>query len=283
MPRIVFVNGDFVQEDRAMVSVFDRGFLMGDAIYEVTTVLNRKLIEFDAHMTRLKRSLDALEIPYAVDSAALLDIHRNLIEKNGIKNGTVYIQVSRGAADRSFHYPEGIEPTVVAFTQDIDWLAAPFVESGLKVVSHPDKRWGRRDIKTTQLLWGSMSMMAAKRGGVDDVWFVQNGEVTEGSFCNAFIVKDRKIITRELSNDILHGTMRASILGYARQNGFEVEERTFSISEAQSADEAFVTASPLFATGVVEIDGKMIGNGKPGAVTLELRKIILEESLKTGV
>jgi D-alanine transaminase len=283
MTRTVFVNGSFVPEDQATVSIFDRGFLMGDAIYEVTTVIDGKLIEFPAHMARLARSLAEIEMPFEVDEDALLAMHHELIARNELDQGMIYMQVSRGPADRDFVYPADPKPTLIAFTQSIPWLSMPFIETGFKVVSCPDKRWGRRDIKTVQILWTCMSKVDAQRKGADDVWFVEDGLVTEGSSCNAFIIKNNRIITRALSHDILHGVTRAVILKFAKEQGLEVEERGFSIEEAQQADEAFVTASPLFATGVVELDGVTIGSGKPGPMTMQLREAHIRESLKDGL
>lgn len=283
MTRTVFVNGSYLPEDQATVSIFDRGFLMGDAIYEVTTVVDGKLIEFPAHMARLARSLAEIEMPFKVNEETLLAMHRELIARNDLNQGMVYMQISRGPADRDFVYPTDPKPTLIAFTQSIPWLSMPFVESGLKVVSCPDKRWGRRDIKTVQILWTCMSKVDAVRQGADDVWFVEDGLVTEGSSCNAFIIKDNHIITRALSNDILHGVTRAVILKFAKEQGLKIDERGFSIAEAQQADEAFVTASPLFATGVVEVDGVQIGSGKPGPMTMNLRDAHIQESLKHGL
>jgi len=283
MTRTVFVNGTYLPEDQATVSIFDRGFLMGDAIYEVTTVLDGKLIEFPAHMARLARSLAEIEMPFTVDDDALLEMHRHLITRNHLDQGMIYMQVSRGPADRDFVYPADPKPTLIAFTQPIPWLSMPFVETGFKVVSRPDKRWGRRDIKTVQILWTCMTKVDANRHGADDVWFVEDGLVTEGSSCNAFIIKDTRLITRALSHDILHGVTRAVILQFAEECGLEVEERGFSIAEAQAADEAFVTASPLFATAVVEIDGVTVGPGKPGPLTMQLRAAHIRESRKQAL
>lgn len=283
MTRTVFVNGTYLPEDKASVSIFDRGFLMGDAIYEVTTVIGGKLIEFPAHMARLARSLAEIEMPFDVDENALLEMHRELIAHNHLDQGMVYMQVSRGPADRDFVYPADPKPTLIAFTQSIPWLSMPFIETGFKVVSCPDKRWGRRDIKTVQILWTCMSKVDAVRQGADDVWFVEDGQVTEGSSCNAFIIKDNHIITRALSHDILHGVTRAVILEFAKEQGLIVEERSFSVAEAQHADEAFVTASPLFATAVVELDGVTIGCGKPGPLTMQLRDRHIKESLKQAL
>lgn len=279
----VFVNGTYLSGADASVSIFDRGFLMADAVYEMTAVLDGKLLEFPAHMARLKRSLNELEIPYAFDQDTLLEMHRELIRRNGIINGMIYMQISRGVAERDFGYPQGIEPTVVAFAKPADILKMPAVETGFRVISHPEGRWCRRDIKTTQMLWTSMSKMVALRAGADDVFFVNNGYVTEGSACNAFIIKNGVLKSHALTNDILHGITRAVITRFADHAGLCLDETAFTIAEAQAADEVFVTASPLFAVGVVEIDGVVIGNGKPGAKTMLLRQMHIEESLAGGL
>lgn len=283
MPRMVFCDGAYLAEEEAKISIFDRGFLMGDAVYEVTTVLGGKLVEYHPHMERLKRSLSELEIPCPNSDEELLDVHRQLIARNNLEEGVVYLQISRGPAERDFAFPKLSKPTVVAFTQANNWLEAPFVSKGIRVISLSDKRWKRRDIKTTQILWSSMSKEQALRNNADDAWFVEDGFVTEGTASNAFIIKDDTIITRKLSDDILHGITRAVIVEFADKAGLKLIERPFTIEEAQSADEAFTTASPLFAAGVVSIDGKLVGNGKPGAKTKVLRDIHIAESLKRAV
>lgn len=287
MSRTVYVNGEYLPEEDAKISIFDRSFLMADGVYEVTSVLNGKLIDFDGHVTRLERSLGELNMqkPEAFDE--LLDIHRKLVELNEIDEGMIYLQVSRGSAgDRDFAFPdpEKVKPTLVLFTQSKPGLAnSPAAKTGLKVISIDDIRWGRRDIKTVQLLYPSMGKMMAKAAGCDDAWLVEDGKVTEGTSNNAYIVKGNKIITRELSNDILHGITRAAVLRFAREAQMEVEERSFTIDEAKDADEAFVTSASTFVMPVVEIDGTAIGTGTPGQRAARLREIYLEESLKAAI
>lgn len=286
MTRTVYVNGEYLPEDQAKVSVFDRGFLMADAVYEVVSVLNGKLLDFAGHMARLSRSLDALAMINPMSGDEYLDAHRQLVGRNGITDGLIYLQVSRGnPGDRDFAYPpEGTAPTVVMFTQSKPGLADnPAAKTGLKIISVEDLRWGRRDIKTVQLLYPSMAKMEAKARGVDDAWLTEDGVVTEGTSNNAYIVKGGKIITRELSHDILHGITRAAVLRFAREAQMQVEERSFTIAEAQDADEAFVTSASAFVTPVVEIDGKQVGKGAVGPVATRLREIYLEESRKTAV
>ncbi|HKL06189.1 MAG TPA: D-amino-acid transaminase [Roseovarius sp.] len=285
--RTVYVNGDYLPETEAKVSIFDRAFLMADGVYEVTSVLGGKLIDFDGHLARLERSLNELDIKKPAVFDDLLGIHRELVRANQIEDGLVYLQVTRGSdGDRDFAFPdrETTEPTVVLFTQSKPGLAtSPQAETGLKIISIDDQRWGRRDIKTVQLLYPSMGKMMAKAAGCDDAWMVEDGHVTEGTSNNAYIVKDGKIITRQLSNDILHGITRAAVLRFAREAQMTVEERFFTIDEAKDADEAFVTSASAFVMPVVEIDGQGIGTGTPGPVAKRLREIYLEESLKAAI
>lgn len=287
MSRIVYVNGEYLPEDEAKISVFDRGFLMADAVYEVTSVLGGKLIDFEGHAARLARSLAELDMASPATHDELLAIHREMVARNGIEDGLVYLQVTRGnPGDRDFVFPdpEKVRPGIVLFTQSKPGLADnPAARVGMKVISIPDIRWGRRDIKTVQLLYPSMGKMMAKKAGADDAWFTEDGAVTEGTSNNAYIVKGRRIITRQLSNDILHGITRAAVLRFAREAQMEVEERPFTIDEAKGADEAFVTSASAFVMPVVEIDGAVLGSGTPGPVATRLREIYLEESRKAAV
>ncbi len=285
--RTVYLNGEYMPENEAHVSIFDRGFLMADGVYEVTSVLDGKLIDFDGHAVRLQRSLDALEMRSPISKAELLEVHRELVRLNGIEEGMIYLQVTRGApGDRDFVFPdpETTAPTIVLFTQNKPGLAEnPAAKKGIKVISIEDIRWGRRDIKTVQLLYPSMGKMMAKKAGADDAWMVEDGFVTEGTSNNAYIVKGNRIITRALSNDILHGITRAAVLRFAREAQMEVEERSFTIDEAREADEAFATSASTFVMPVVEIDGVALGEGVPGRVAPRLREIYLEESRKAAV
>jgi len=287
MTRTVYVNGEYLPETEAKVSIFDRGFLMADAVYEVTSVLDGKLIDFDGHAVRLERSLNELDIENPISKADLLEIHRELVRLNDITDGMIYLQISRGAPnDRDFVFPdpETTKPTVVLFTQNKPGLAnSPVAKTGIKVISIQDVRWGRRDIKTVQLLYPSMGKMMAKKAGCDDAWMVEDGFVTEGTSNNAYIIKGNKIITRALSNDILHGITRAAVLRFAQEAQMEVEERNFTITEAQDADEAFITSASTFVMPVVEIDGAAVGTGAVGPLATRLREIYLDESIKAAV
>lgn len=285
--RTVYLNGEYLPENEAKVSIFDRGFLMADGVYEVTSVLDGKLIDFDGHAVRLERSLNELDMAQPISKDELLEVHRELVRLNGIEEGMIYLQITRGAPDdRDFVFPdpETTPCTVVLFTQNKPGLADnPVAKKGIKVISIEDQRWARRDIKTVQLLYPSMGKMMAKAAGADDAWLVEDGKVTEGTSNNAYIVKGDTIITRQLSNDILHGITRAAVLRFAKEAQMKVEERSFTIEEAKNADEAFVTSASTFVMPVVEVDGAQVGTGAPGAVAARLREIYLEESRKAAI
>ncbi len=279
MSRIVYVNGDYVPEEEAKISIFDRGFLMADGVYEVTPVMDGKLLDYPGHVARLHRSLDELQIANPVGDDELLKIHRELVRRNDLDEGLVYLQVTRGAADRDFVWPQDATPSLVLFTQEKMLEDSEGPKHGIKVISQPDLRWHRRDIKTVQLLYPSFAKMQAKAAGADDAWLVEDGFVTEGTSNNAYIVtKDGTIITRNLSTDILHGITRASVLKLAAEAQLKVIERPFTIAEAQNAAEAFATAASLFVCAVIEIDGVTLGDGKPGPVARRLREIYIAEA-----
>lgn len=286
MTRIVHVNGEWPAEADAKVSIFDRGFLMGDGVYEVTSVLGGKLIDFPGHCRRLARSLNELGMTNPHTEAEWLELHREILARNAMTEGLIYLQVTRGnPGDRDFAYPDAsVAPTVVMFTQAKTQLVDnPQAQAGLKVITLPEMRWGRRDIKTVQLLYPSMSKMAAKAAKVDDAWFVEDGFVTEGTSNNAWIVKGGKIITRPLGTEILHGITRAAALTCAVEAQMEIEERLFTVEEAMAADEAFVTSASAFVMPVVEIDGQAIGTGTPGPIAKRLRELYVAEMLKAAL
>ena len=286
MTRTVYVNGEYLPETEATVSIFDRGFLFADGVYEVTSVLDGKLLDFAGHAARLERSLNELDMAAPCTMDELLEIHRELVTLNEIDEGMIYLQITRGAAaDRDFAYPPAdTKPTIVLFTQSKPGLAdSPAAKTGIKVISIEDQRWGRRDIKTVQLLYPSMGKMMAKAEGKDDAWMVEDGFVTEGTSNNAYIIKGGKIITRHLGNEILHGITRAAVLRFAREAQMVVEERAFTIEEVKAADEAFITSASTFVMPVVEIDGDAIGSGTPGPVASRLREIYLDESRKAAI
>ena len=283
MKRIVYVNGEYVTEDKAKVSICDRGFVFADGVYEVTSVLKSKLIDFQGHSSRLSRSLSELQMENPLSTEKLLSVHKELIKKNNITEGLVYLQITRGAADRDFAFPKSAVPTIVMFTQEKTMLGNLSSKNGLKVISIEDQRWGRCDIKTVQLLYPCMGKMMAVAAGADDAWMIKDGKVTEGTSNNAYIIKGNKIITRQMGNEILQGITRSALIRYAETAKMIVEERPFTIEEAKLADEAFITSATLFATAVVEIDEVRIGNGKPGSCVKQLRELYIEESLKTAI
>ena len=287
MSRTVYVNGTYLPEEDAKISIFDRGFLMADGVYEVTSVLGGQLIDFAGHCKRLARSLSELDMAAPATDDELLAIHRELVAVNGVTDGMVYLQITRGApGDRDFVFPDPATtpPTLVLFTQSKPGLAEhPAAATGMKVISIPDIRWGRRDIKTVQLLYPSMGKMMARKAGCDDAWMVEDGFVTEGTSNNTYIVRGNRIITRHLSSDILQGITRAAVLRLAAEARMEVEERPFTIDEAKTADEAFFTSASAFVMPVVEIDGAALGDGTPGPVTTRLREIYLDEMRKAAI
>lgn len=281
--RLVYVNGAFVPANEARISVFDRGFLMADAVYEVTAVVGGKLVDLTGHVHRLHQSLEALEIPDPFSLEAWRDLHRAVVAKNSLDEGMVYVQVSRGSTgDRDIARPEvDPSPTVVLFSKSIPGFMKPLsMHTGLKIISVPDLRWGRCDIKSVQLIYTSMAKLMAKRAGVNDVWYVDNGIVTEGTSHNAGIVVGRKIITHPADAGILPGVTRAALIRLAREEGYSVSERGFTLEEAYAASEAFATAAMSYFLPIVQIDGRSIGNGKPGEVVRKLRKIYAEEAMR---
>ncbi len=281
MGRTFYVNGEFVAEQNAKISVLDRGFLFADAVYEVSTVLKGKLIDNKAHLRRLARSLAELSMapPYADDE--ILAAQMKLLEMNEIDEGLLYLQVSRGVADRDFAYPANAKSSLVMFTQEKSLLDSPMAKQGMHIISIPDQRWKRRDIKTVGLLAPSMGKQAAVDAGVHDAWMVEDGLVTEGTSNNAYIVThDKKIQTRHLGHEILSGITRTAVLKFAKAAGYTVVEEPFTIEAARKASEAFITSASSFVMPVVNIDGVSLGDGNPGPVSLELRQIYIETALQ---
>lgn len=278
MARTVYVNGEYLPEDQAKISIFDRGFLFADGVYEVTAVINGRLVDYGPHMERLDRSLGELRMGWPCSKDELRAMHLEMIRRNGLNEGIIYMQVTRGAADRDFKFPKEARPTLVAFTQAMNLVDNPNAKTGVKAISIPDIRWARRDIKTVMLLASVLGKQAAYEQGANEGWMVEDGFVTEGTSSNAYIVKDGKVITRGLSNDILAGCTRRSLFRLAKEHGIEIEERRFTMDEAYAADEAFLTSASQFVMPIIEIDGKRIGGGQPGPVVRKLRELFLEEA-----
>lgn len=277
MSRIVYVNGEYVPEEEAMISVFDRGFLFADGVYEVSAVINRKLVDNDAHMARLARSMNELKMTPPGTPVEIEAIQLKLIEENDLNEGVIYLQVTRGAADRDFAFPIDATPSLVMFTQAKSITSNAVAEKGISVITVPDIRWKRRDIKTVGLLPASMAKQASVEAGAGDAWFVEDGIVNEGSSNNAFIVThEGKIVTRHLGTEILHGITRKAVMALAAEENLEVEERAFTPEEAYEAREAFSTSASAFVMPVVKIDGHVLGNGVPGPVAEKLRALYIE-------
>jgi len=282
--RQVYINGDFKKEDEAKVSVFDRGLLFSDSLYEVTTVINGKLIDFNNHMKRLDRSMTELKFKKLLNHLDILIFHRKLIELNNLKEGMIYLQVTRGIADRSFDMPKDkIEPTVLAFTQEKKIIDSESAKNGIKVMTLDDMRWKRCDIKTTQLLYASMAKTEATEKGFDDAWMLREGYVTEGSSSNAWIIKGKTIMTRQSDNLILSGITRDAIFKCAKDLGYEVVTKNITLPEAQSASEAFITSATACVMPVVKINASQIGDGKPGKFVTALREEYIKQALESSI
>lgn len=276
MSRTVYINGDYVPETEGKISLFDRGFLFADGVYEVTAVVNGKLIDYEPHMERLARSLGELRIAMPCSRAELQEMHQEMIHRNQLDHGMVYMQITRGSADRDFKFPKETRANLVAFTQAKNLVDNPDATTGVKVIIIPDIRWARRDIKSVMLLASVLGKQAAHEAGAFEAWMIEDGEITEGTSSNAYIVKDQRVITRPLSNRILAGITRQSLFKLAREAGVHIEERAFTAKEAHDADEAFLTSASNFVLPIVEIDGKRIGGGQPGPMVRRLRQLFLD-------
>jgi D-alanine transaminase len=282
--RQVYINGEFKKEDEAKVSVFDRGLLFSDSLYEVTTVINGKLIDFNNHMKRLDRSMTELKFKKLLNHEDILAFHRKLIELNNLKEGMIYLQVTRGVADRSFDMPKNeIKPTVLAFTQEKIIIDSESAKNGIKVMTLDDMRWKRCDIKTTQLLYASMAKTEATEKGFDDAWMIRQGYITEGSSSNAWIIKGKIIMTRHSDNLILSGITRDTIFKCAKDLGYEVVAKNISLQDAQSAHEAFITSATACVMPVVKINTNQIGDGKPGKFVKALRAEYIKQAVASAI
>jgi D-alanine transaminase len=284
LDQIAYVNGSFVPLSEAKVSVLDRGFLFADGIYEVAAVLDGRLVDNASHLAQLQRSVGeiALALPETIDR--IRDIQKELIARNHLVNGMVYLQVTRGAhSGRDFAFPNEVKPTLVMFTSVKDIVNAPSARSGIAVISVPDIRWARRDIKSVALLAQVLAKQAAAAAGASEAWMVEDGMVTEGGSSSAFILtQDDVLVTRQNSSAILPGCTRKAVVALAEERQLRVEERPFSVEEALAAKEAFITSATLFVQAVVTIDGKAVGNGRPGPMTDRLREIYVDFARATA-
>ncbi len=277
MSRIVFLNGSFLPLEEAKVPFMDRGFLFGDGVYEGIGVLDGRLIDNEAHLERLERSLSEVRIPNPYTRAEWTSLQEEIARRNGMQEGFIYFQVTRGVAERDFFFPENAKPTVSMFTQAKAIVNAPAAEKGIAVVTVPDLRWERRDIKSISLLAQVLAKQAAKEAGAQEAWLVEDGFVTEGGSSSAFIVtRAGSIVVRPLSHAVLPGITRKSLLRLSKESGIALEERRFTVEEAYEAAEAFLTSASNFVLPVVSIDGRPVADGKPGPITRRLRELYLQ-------
>ena len=272
----VFLNGEFIDKDSAKISIFDRGLIFGDGIYEVVPVINSIIVEKDGFWDRFQRSLNeiSLNLPYRKDEFE--SILNNLIEINSLKEGGLYIQITRGVAPRDFSFVKGVKPTIMAFAFSDSVLEHPAAKSGITIISTPDIRWKRRDIKSISLLGQCYAKNQATIAGADECFMVEDGYVTEAGSSSAFIIKDRTLITKPLSNEILPGIRRNRLLNLAKQIGLQIQERKFSMDEVYNADECFISAATIILLPVIKADGKAINGGKIGPFTTKLRELYKE-------
>ena len=271
--RIAWLNGHFLPLEDAKVSIQDRGFLFGDGIYEVTAVVDGRLVDYEPHAERLKRSLGEINLALPVQYETLHYLHREIADRNMMREGLIYMQVTRGVAERDFTFPKDVPSTLALFTQEKSLVDNPAANIGIRVKTVPDLRWLRCDIKSVSLLAQVLAKQAAAEAGCQEAWMLDGNMVTEGASSTAFIVNRGELISRPLSQAVLPGITRQSILKLAAQTGLEFVERAFSLSEALVAAEAFLTSAGTFVMPVVEIDGMRIGTGAPGVNTRRLREI----------
>ena len=286
MDQIAYVNGSFVPMADAKVSILDRGFLFADGIYEVAAVLDGRLVDNASHLARLQRSLGEIALPLPETLERIQEIQKELIARNELVNGMVYLEVTRGAdSGRDFAFPRNaVRPTLVMFTSVKDIVNLPSAKSGIAVITVPDIRWERRDIKSVALLAQVLAKQAAAEAGCGEAWMVEDGVVTEGGSSSAFILtQDDVIVTRNNSNAILPGCSRKAVVALAEERQLKVEERPFSVAEALAAKEAFITSATVFVQAVVSIDGRTVADGKPGPMTNRLREIYVDFARETAV
>jgi D-alanine transaminase len=284
LDRIAYVNGSFVPLSEARVSVLDRGFLFADGVYEVAAVLDGRLIDNVSHLARLQRSVGEIALDLPETPERIQQIQKELIARNHLVSGLVYLQITRGAdTGRDFAFPKDVKPTLVMFTSVKDIVNAPSAKTGIAVITVPDIRWARRDIKSVALLAQVLAKQAAAAAGAGEAWMIEDGMVTEGGSSSAFILtQDDVLVTRQNSSAILPGCTRKAVVALAEERQLRVEERPFSVSEALAAKEAFITSATLFVQAVVTIDGNAIASGKPGPITSRLREIYVNFARATA-
>ena len=281
---IAYLNGAFLPLDEARISPLDRGFLFADGIYEVAAVIDGKLIDSASHLARLERSTAAIGIALPVPVAQIEAIQKELVVRNGVNEGLVYLQITRGADEsRDFIAPVGLTPTLFLFVQHKDFLDTPAVRDGIAVATMPDLRWKRRDIKSVGLLAQTMAKQAARDAGAQEAWMVEDGFVTEGASSTAFIVTGEGIVTRPYSEAVLAGCTATALNALAQESGLAVVRRPFTVTEALDATEAFIASASTLCQSVVRIDGQPVGGGRPGPVASRLRTLYIAFARQTGV
>jgi len=285
LEQIAYVNGSFVPMSEAKVSILDRGLLFADGIYEVAAVLDGKLIDNASHLARLERSVGEIALALPETPARIQEIQKELIARNNLVDGMVYLEVTRGAdTGRDFAFPKNVKPTLIMFTSVKDIVNAASAKSGIGVITVPDIRWTRRDIKSVALLAQVLAKQAAAEAGAGEAWMIEDGMVTEGGSSSAFMLtQDDVLVTRQNSSAILPGCTRKAVVALAEERQLRVEERAFSVQEALAAKEVFITSATVFVQPVVSIDGKTVANGKPGPMTARLREIYVDFARATAV
>jgi len=284
LDSIAYVNGSFVPLSEAKVSILDRGFLFADGIYEVSAVLDGRLVDNASHLARLERSVGEISLALPESIERIVEIQKELITRNKLDNGLVYLEVTRGAdKGRDFAFPRGVTPTLILFTSVKDIVNAESAKKGIGVITVPDIRWARRDIKSVALLAQVLAKQAAAEAGAGEAWMIEDGKVTEGGSSSAFILtQDDVIVTRQNGSEILPGCTRKAVVKLAEERQLRVEERAFSVDEALKAKEAFITSASSFVQAVVSIDGKTVANGRPGPMTNRLREIYVDFARATA-
>ena len=281
---IAYLNGSFLPLEQARVSVLDRGFLFADGIYEVAAVIDGKLVDSASHLARLERSTGAIGIALPLSLAEIEAAQKELVARNGLTEGLVYLQITRGAdATRDFLPSPDIRPTLVMFAQAKHFLDVPAARDGIAVATMPDLRWARRDIKSVGLLAQAMAKRAAAEAGAQEAWMVEDGFVTEGASSTAFIVTEDGVVTRPYSQAVLAGCTGAALTALAEESGITIIRRPFTVAEALAAKEAFITSASTLCQSVVRIDGQDIGGGKPGPIAMRLRALYIDFARRTAV
>jgi len=287
MGRIAYVNGRFVPHAEAFVHIEDRGYQLADAVYEVWALFDGKLADAEGHFARLERSLGELRIDMPMSRAALTLVLKEAVRRNRVREGLLYLQVSRGVAKRDHAFPtEPVRPAVVMTVSAVDRAASEArAAKGVGVVTTPENRWGRCDIKTVGLLPNALAKQKAREAGAVEAWFVDDlGFVTEGASSNAWIVDAKgRLRTRDTNANILRGITRSTLLSVIKREGMEVDERPFTPADALAAKEAFITGAGTLVLPVVTVDGKPVGEGKPGPVATKLRRLYIEQAKAAAV